>query len=212
MATALDDPESVLDSELDEIERLGPESNGLLMTAREFRAIDDVDERFRYELIHGVVIVSPSPAEGERDPNGELDFMLRLYRLNDPSGATLNSTLFEQEIETATGIRRADRVIWCGLGRQPDPRSDVPAIIVEFVSESTRDRRRDYQVKRVEYAEIGVKEYWIFDRFRRTLTVCRGPEKPLVVREAATYTTPLLPGFELPLRPLMEAADRWMKR
>jgi Uma2 family endonuclease len=60
--------------------------------------------------------------------------------------------------------------------------------------------------------EAGVAEYWIIDRFRRTLTVVRpGPEGPVdqVVAEAETYTTPLLPGFELPLVRLLAVADRW---
>lgn len=209
MATTLDDLESVLKGESAAIARLGPESNGLLLSVDEFRAIADVDARFRYELIHGVVVVSPPPSEGERDPNGELDFMLRIYGRSDPRGAALDATLFEQQLETSAGLRRADRVIWCGLGRRPDPIKDVPAIVVEFVSDSTRDRRRDYEEKRREYAAIGVKEYWIIDRFRRTMTVCRGTEMPLILRESETFTTHLLPGFELPLARLMEVADRW---
>ena len=58
----------------------------------------------------------------------------------------------------------------------------------------------------------GVAEYWIIDRFRRTLTVVRpGPEGPQdqVVTEAETYAPPLLPGFELPLARLLAVADRW---
>jgi Uma2 family endonuclease len=211
MSVVLDDLDSVLDLEPAEISRLGPDSNGLLMSAGEFHAIDHVDEGYRYELIHGVVVVSPPPAEGERDPNEELGTWLRMHRLTVPQGQSIDATLPEQEIDTASGIRRADRAIWCGLGRHPDPRADVPAIVVEFVSDTTRDRRRDYEEKRKEYASAGVKEYWIIDRFRRTMTVCRGDEKPQIVREKDVYTTSLLPGFELPLARLLEVADRWTK-
>ena len=49
----------------------------MLMTPEEFDAADDFDEHYAYELIHGVLIVSPPPGEAERDPNGELDFLLR---------------------------------------------------------------------------------------------------------------------------------------
>lgn len=211
MATAVDVLESVLTDEPAVIERLGPESNGLLMSVEEFRAIEDVDELFRYELIHGVVVVSPPPGESERGPSSILDFMLRTYGNTHPSGAAFSETLFEQELETSAGIRRADRVIWCGLGRHPDPGSDIPAIVVEFVSDSSRDRRRGYEENRKEYAAIGVREYWIIDRFRRTMTVCHGTDRPAIVREADTFTTPLLPGFELPLLKLLEVADRWKK-
>lgn len=94
-------------------------------------------------------------------------------------------------------------MIWAGLGRQPNPKADVPTIVVEIVS-----RRRD---QRREYAAIGVKEYWVFDRFRRTLTVCRGDEVTRLVREQETCEMPLLPGFELQVGKLLAVADRWTK-
>jgi Uma2 family endonuclease len=71
---------------------------------------------------------------------------------------------------------------------------------------------RDYVEKCQEYRDLGILEYWVFDRFRRTLTVFRGtsqvPEE-LVVAENETYCTPLLPGFEVPLAKLLAVADRW---
>ena len=110
--------------------------------------------------------MSPSPLEEERSPNGELGYWLRLYRERRPQGAALNETLYEQTVKTRRNRRRADRVIWTGLGRPPR-RSDVPSIVIEFVSEGKRDRKRDYEEKRDEYLEIGVKEYCIIDRFKR---------------------------------------------
>jgi Uma2 family endonuclease len=113
---------------------------------------------------------------------------------------------------TLVNRRRADRVIWAGLGRVPDPMIDVPSIVIEFVSAARRDVLRDYIDKRQEYMAIGVAEYWIIDRFARTMTVFRnhprGP-KQRVVREKQTYTTPLLPGFKLPLARLFAVADSW---
>jgi hypothetical protein len=61
-------------------------------------------------------------------------------------------------------------VIWTGLGRTPNFRTDVPRVVVEFVSEGRRNWQRDYVVKREEYQELGVGEYWIIDRFSRTMT------------------------------------------
>ena len=40
---------------------LGPESAGMLMTPEEFDAVNDYDENYRYELIHGVLVVNPIP-------------------------------------------------------------------------------------------------------------------------------------------------------
>lgn len=188
--------------------RIGPEDNGMLMTPEEFDAVREWDEHYRYELVHGVLIVTPPPSAAERDPNEELGFWLRTYRNAHPQGNSLDNTLPEQTIVTPTNRRRADRAIWAGLGRIPDYDRDVPQIVVEFVSESSRDRRRDYIEKRQEYAEAGVKEYWIIDRFRRRMNVFRGMQDEIVVAEPETYTTDLLPGFELPLRRLLEVADR----
>ena len=188
---------------------LGPGLAGTLMTPDEFHNADEVDEDFRYELIHGVLVVTPPPLEEERGPNELLGGLLYLYRTQHPQGSTLDDTLSEQHVSTQDSIRRADRVIWAGLGRAPNPLKDLPAIIVEFVSEGKRNRLRDYQVKRAEYLALGIREYWIIDRFARTLTVCRSDGPDVVVPHDGTYRTPLLPGFELPLATLLAVADRW---
>ena len=67
-------------------------------------------------------------------------------------------------------------------------------------------------MKRAEYLGIGVREYWIIDRFQRIMTVYRNrPEgvATLVIEEAETYQTNLLPGFSLPLARLLARADDW---
>lgn len=107
---------------------------------------------------------------------------------------------------------KVDRVIWLGLGRRPDPTVDTPAIAVEFVSASRRDRSSDYGEKRLEYQEAGVVVHWIVDRFLRTMSVYRNsPQQSseVIVTEQETYQTPLLPGFELLLPWLLAVADRW---
>jgi Uma2 family endonuclease len=187
--------------------RLGLGSNGMRMTLAEFDAVTEWDEAYRYELLHGVVIVSPAPDIGERSPNDEFGFLLRTYRRT--AGSTIDDTVPEHDVVTSSGKRRADRVIWAGLGRVPRPKVDVPTIVVEFVSRSTRDRHRDFVEKRAEYAELGVAEYWVVDRFDRSLTVCLADGTETVVPEEGVYETDLLPGFELPLATLLEAADRY---
>ena len=197
------------------VPKLRRSSNGMLMAPEEFDAVTDCDELYQYELIRGVLVVNPPPAESERDPNGELGYLLRFYRDSHPQGSSLDATLSEQYVYLADSRRRADRVIWAGLGRVPDPETDVPTIIVEFVSKRQRDRQRDYEEKRREYLALGVAEYWVIDRFRRTMTVVRkAPVEPAeqVLAAGAHYRTHLLPGFELALARLLEVADRWTKK
>jgi Uma2 family endonuclease len=191
---------------------LGPELNGTLMTPEEFDAVEDYDDNYVYELIHGVLIVNPIPLEGEVGPNEYLGHLLLAYWERDLQHSALNATLPERYIRTKDSRRRADRVIWAGLGRVPDWKNDLPSIAVEFVSRARRDRVRDYEEKQREYMELGIAEYWIIDRFLRSMTVVRkGPKGPQVrvIHEQATYSTPLLPGFELPLARLLQIADRF---
>ena len=193
--------------------RLGPRTAGRSMTAEEF---DDLPEsafhdRFRFEVIRGVLVVTPPPGNAEVDPNQELGYLLLLHQESHPRGAVIDKTLPEQTVAT-TNRRRCDRAIWTGLGHVPDLKRDVPTIVVEFVSASKRDRVRDYEEKSREYLEAGVREYWIIDRFRRIMTVHRNTPAGVVtltVQEAETYQTELLPGFVLPLARLLAKADHW---
>jgi Uma2 family endonuclease len=87
--------------------------------------------------------------------------------------------------------------------------------VIEFVSASRRDRLRDYEEKLREYTALGVKEYWIIDRFRRIMTVHQNRPAgvtTLVVAEAGSYQTDLLPGFVLPLARLLARADDWPRK
>jgi Uma2 family endonuclease len=191
--------------------RFGPLDNGRLMTPEEFDALtpDDVDEGYAYELIHGVFIVAAFPGPMETDPNGQLEFMLRLYGQQHPG--VIDKTLYETYVRTRNSRRRADRVVWIGLGRVPNLKKDVPAIVVEFLSAGTRSRRRDYEEKRREYLDLGIQEFWLFDRFRQQLVVFhrRDGEQEQVIPIADTYRTPLLPGFELPVGQILKLADDW---
>ncbi len=192
---------------------IGPESAGIALTSDEFDAITDYAEGYRYELVRGILVVTPIPLEQEADPNETLGGLLFLYREQHPLGGALDLTLPERYVFTKESRRRADRVIWAGLGRRPNPRVDPPTIAVEFVSEGKRNWTRDYVLKREEYLDLGIAEYWIFDRFRRIMTVHRNLPagvETLVVAEGELYRTPWLPGFELPIDRLLQAADAWL--
>jgi Uma2 family endonuclease len=194
----------------------GPRDAGVPMTPREFET-SDFDENYCYELIHGVLVVTPIPLEQESDANEELGHWLRSYQDFHPQGKSLDLTLPERNVRTRRGVRRADRLIWAGLGRLPVTRGrmsrrDPPTVAVEFTSSRPADQRRDYQEKREEYRDAKVKEYWIVDRFARQMTVYfwRGSRWiRRVVREQETYTTPLLPGFELSLAKLLAVSDKY---
>ena len=193
--------------------RLGPRSAGMLLTPAEFDRASGI-KGWRYELINGVLVVSPTPSRKERHPNDYLGYWLRQYQGGHPQGSSLDLTLPEEEIETGQNRRHVDRAIWAGLGRDPEE-GEVPTIAVEFVSSGKVDQERDYIVKRAEYREAGVRQYWVIDRFRRTLTVhdFRGEkDEEQLIPEGKTYESSLLLGFVLDLKRLLAFADRWAKK
>jgi Uma2 family endonuclease len=197
--------------------KLGPGSAGRLMTPEQFDALrpEQFVGRNRYELINGVLIVTPPVSDAEADPNDDLGHLLRTYQETHPQGAVIDRTMPERTVPGTPKRRRADRVIWTGLGRVPDTRNDIPSIVIEFVSKKRSDALRDYETKRDEYLAVGVKEYWVIDRFRRIMTVYRegiaGPTYDIVT-EAQTYQTDVLPGFVLPLSRLLAKADDWKRQ
>lgn len=193
---------------------LGPHWNGAHLTPEEFDACEDWEPGYRYELINGVLIVSPPPSEGERGPNEELHGLLRDYWKTQDS-PPYYYTLPEHTVVTHENRRRADRVIWAGLDRFPNVREDQPTIVVEFVSADRRDRIRDYETKRQEYLSVGIQEYWIIDRFARQMLVVRQTNDGFTehrIAETERYATKLLPDFELPLSRLFEIADQLRDR
>src|SRR5262249_12841597 len=195
--------------------RLSLETAGALMTPEEFDAVEEYDENYMYELINGVLVVHAIPLAEEADPNEELGVYLRIYRNQHPKGGCLDATIPQQYIRLRKSRRIADRLLWIGLGRLPNVRRDVATIAVEFVSAGKRSRERDYIHKKREYMAVGIKEYWIIDRFQRTLTVVAksaGKIVEKVIPESRNYRTPLLPGFELPLAQLLAMADRWAEQ
>jgi Uma2 family endonuclease len=82
----------------------------------------------------------------------------------------------------------------------------APSIVVEVLSPSTS--KRDRIIKRDLYERQGVKEYWILDSVRNTITIHRLATKrfkqPEILRlqNDDTLRTDLLPGFALTLEEL----------
>src|SRR5215204_3466312 len=78
--------------------QFGIESAGILMTPVEFDDADyeEFDPAWDYELINGVLVVSPIPLRQETDPNEELGYWLRTYQESHADGKALDKTLPEQ--------------------------------------------------------------------------------------------------------------------
>ena len=85
--------------------------------------------------------------------------------------------------------------------RISDPFWDGADLVMEIVSED--DRRRDLEIKREEYAQAGIPEYWIVDPQEEMITVLvlKPRKKTYMVHgvfgKGDRATSKLLPGFSV---------------
>jgi Uma2 family endonuclease len=80
----------------------------------------------------------------------------------------------------------------------------APDLVVEILSPGTRDY--DRTEKSARYAAAGVTEYWLADLESRTIEIRRLDRRPPVTMAVFgvtdTLTSPLFPGFTLPVAPI----------
>ena len=144
-----------------------------------------VTARYRYELIHGVLVVTP-PRRECRESTRTTTWAISSgpIRRHHPQRLGPRSTrLPEQTIPTTANRRRCrpgdlDRPGPAARRREGRPLDRRRVRL----GRADATRPRDYEQKRDEYLAVGVREYWIIDRFRRIMTVYRerpdGPVAP----------------------------------
>ena len=128
------------------------------------------DERFTYELIDGIVMISPSPGWEHQTIADNIYYGLRSVLKYSPCKA-----LYEYDIKAGNNTFKPDLMVFC------DEESELPEIVFEIISPTSR--RRDLQIKVAKYEEASIKEYWIADPKVKTVTV-----HDYVNQTAETYT------------------------
>lgn len=111
--------------------------------------------------------------------------------------------------------RKPDLTVYLPGGRIPPRRGIVrvaPDIMVEIITSTPRDTRRDRVEKTAEYATFGVRWYWLVDPERRTLEILGLGESGLytLALAAADGVLERIPGCEgltLDLSALWEKLD-----
>jgi len=151
--------------------------------------------------------VSPSRRAKERHPNDRLGQWLWNTKTSIRSDHRWTNPAGRRSRPRKTAVEW-DRAIWAGLGR--DPEAGESRQSWSSSSPEVRSIRTGIHRQAAEYREIGVRQYWVIDRFRRTLTVYTfsgESDQVQVISENQNYESPLLPGFELPLGLLLKLAD-----
>jgi Uma2 family endonuclease len=172
----------------------GPEQGH--WTYQEYAALPD-DGR-RYEIIGGVLYMSPSPSEAHQSIVTRLVYHLFGYVELGRRGRVYVSP-FDVELALDDVVQPDVLVLLnAHLNRiTPSRVRGAPDLVVEvvFPGSSTQDRH----VKFTAYARAGVSEYWLIEPFARTIelfTLEAGEYRSLGVYEgAATLPSRVLPGF-----------------
>lgn len=164
----------------------------------------------RYEIIDGELFVTPSPLTRHQRVVTNLVYYLvdfvKKHDLGVVYAAPLDVVFSPYDVVEPDLLyvskARLDVVTEKNLQGAPD-------LAVEVLSESTAKIDRTTKLKL--YARFGVREYWIIDPGRAadcSAEVYRqGPqgfERVAQLDSNAALTSPLFPGFSLPLRSLIE--------
>lgn len=127
------------------------------LTADDYFAMATLDDRQRYELIDGVLVVSPSPFVDHQWSHSQLfEALVRaspreMRVFSAPLDVRLtNDTVVQPDLL----VVRADDA----TGRRL---TGVPLLAVEILSDSTRGS--DLILKRSRYERAGVPTYWVVD-------------------------------------------------
>ena len=162
------------------------------------------DDGQRHELIEGEHYLTPSPNLWHQELSKRLTVELELHLRAHGGGRLFYAPL--DCVFTLFDIVEPDLLLVTEDQYQILTEKHVrgaPALVVEILSKGTR--KVDEKTKRDLYDRVGVREYWMVDPKRRELTVDARRDgvfrrdRKLSADRADTLTTPLLPGFALPL-------------
>jgi Uma2 family endonuclease len=80
-------------------------------------------------------------------------------------------------VRVRSGKLREPDAVFVTFAQLPDPRQPATGaqLVMEVVSEGHKNRKRDLEQKRIEYAESNIPEYWIVDPETETITVLTLP-------------------------------------
>lgn len=181
--------------------QLGVAEHDLKLSREDF-AEAQFEEPWRYERVKGrLSVMSPAGPDHQR-PNNLIRDYLGAYKLAHPE--IVDCVFSEAWIAVDRGTDRiADIGVYLQSSQSSSMKPDqAPDLAFEIVSGGGEDRERDYVDKRAEYLQMGVREYVIVGCFEQRVTVLRRTHGRVVethLGPANTYTTPLLPGLEIPL-------------
>ncbi|MEM9538450.1 MAG: Uma2 family endonuclease [Cyanobacteria bacterium P01_E01_bin.42] len=185
-----------------------------ITTERVRWTVDDLagfpDNGNRYEIIEGELFVTRAPHWKHQDIAGAIYAELRYWSQHQGSGqaAFAPSVIFSDTDSVIPDVVWASSESLNTLLDDAGHLTGAPELVVEVLSRSASDRKRDYETKVKLYSIQGVLEYWIADRERRSLEVYRREagqlKKVMTLYRSDRLTSPLLEEFSLASKNIFE--------
>ena len=173
---------------------------GLRMTAREYLALGET--HIRYELIDGVVVMSPSPTAQHQQLIMKIAHQVVSFLNENPIGEVFP----ELDINLRSGlgqevVYRPD-IVYVSKERADIIQKHVvgaPDVLVEIISPDSR--QYDSVTKKNDYEAAGVREYWLIDPLESKMTffIRQGDKFVESVPQGDTFASTAIPGFMLDL-------------
>jgi Uma2 family endonuclease len=160
----------------------------------------------RYEIIDGELFEVHAPGNEHQDVTTRSSFEMFDWNRQTGLGIVLvgPGLIFDDENNTIPDVVWVSHARRAALQQADDKLHGGPELVVEVVSPGPENERRDRVVKLGLYARRGVAEYWVLEPVTHVVSVYRrvADELALVATLGvdATLTSPLLPGFAVPVR------------
>lgn len=184
---------------------------GLRMAADEFLQIPD--DGCNYELVDGVVVMSPSPTPRHQAVTTELVAQISWHLRQHSTGRVFA----ELDVHLGKGPTGGDlvykpEVVYLSHSRltgMQEKLSGAPDLVVEIISRGSR--RMDSETKRRDYERFGAREFWLIDPTRETMTFYRLERGAFVevTPQGDRFLSEAIPGFALDLKAVRECFKPW---
>lgn len=129
------------------------------------------DDGRRYEVIRGVLYVSPSPRYQHQHAVLRFAMIVGTFVLENRLGILLPAPFDVLLSSIATPVQ--PDFVFMRSGKGPRPRDSqfrgVPDLVVEILSPGNREYDED--LKFSAYEEAGISEYWLIDPMARTVVI-----------------------------------------
>ncbi|MBX2865302.1 MAG: Uma2 family endonuclease [Leptolyngbyaceae cyanobacterium MAG.088] len=183
-------------------------ANKVRWTVDDLESLPETSDRF--EIIDGDLHVTRAPHWKHQDVAGTI----YAERLAWSKQTQLGKPVFTPGVFFSPSDAVIPDVVWASDERietlidEAGHFTDAPELVIEVLSKSPQDKKRDKESKLKLYSVEGVQEYWIFDREQQMAEVFRREDgvliKVLTLYARDTLTSALLPDFSCDVASLFD--------